>query len=389
MTKTLSSRGLSPKEALSPDLISSQRHSDEVKVTKHTIANAQQAMDLPTGGIQIVHTTHGRIRIRATDDSLNSRLEAVSQHLQQCKGVKEVSTNQQTSSLVVTFDENQLALPQMLTILGKLNIHPDPTSPESESRRDPFAAWKSPNFWIEQTISLIPLMTGLAVTGGLGISGLKSIPVYMITADTTRWVIDYLESQIAKLEGNQQSQADAKTSDRQSVKPNKITAKPKLTQLVTKPVVEPVRQDVKPSANIAYTVVHTIPGRIRFHVPRIAQDQAYARRLERLLKTDAQVTNLRINCDAGSIAIAYQPSHVALNHWVKLMELALQTNPPKPPVQTVEPQQPLEQITQPVVSPDTTNTSTKSNNLNISSLWADMKPAAMSFSLAYMANFPL
>jgi hypothetical protein len=388
MTNTLSSRGLSPKEALSPDLISTQRHSDEVKVNKHTIANAP-AMHMPDGGLQIVHTTNSRIRIRATDGSLNSRLETVSQHLKQCKGVKQVSTNQQTSSLVVTFDENQLALMQMLAILRKLNIHPSPNSAASGSSRDIFAAWKSPGFWIEQTISFIPLIAGLAVTGGLGISGLKSIPVYMITADATRLVIDYLESQIAKLESNQKSQADAKTSDRQSKKPNKVTAQPKLTQALTKPVVEAVRQDVKPSANIAYTVVHNIPGRIRFHIPRIAQDQAYARRLERLLKTDAQVTNVRMNCDAGSIAIAYKPSHVAINHWVKLMEVALQTNPPTPAVQTVEPQQPVEQITQPVVSPDTTKISAESNNLNISSLWAGMKPSAMSFSLAYMANFPL
>jgi len=381
MTKTLSSRGLSPKEALSPDLISTQRHSDEVKVNKHTSLATEK---LPNGGLQIVHATHGRIRIRATEGSLNSRLKPVSQYLKQCKGVKEVSTNEQTSSLVVAFDEHQVSLPQILAILGQLNIHPYPTSPESGSSKDPFAAWKSPDFWMEQTISFIPLITGLAVTGGLGISGLASIPVYMITADATRRVIDQIEPQIAKSNSNKQSQ----TSDRQSPKSNN-TAQPKLTQALTKPVVEPVRQDVKPSANIAYTVVHAIPGRIRFHVPRIGQDHAYAKRLERLLKTDAQVTNVRMNCDAASIAIAFQPGEVAVNHWVKLMELALQTSPSTPVVQNVEPQQPLEQITQPVVSQDTTKILVKSNNLNISSLWADMKPAAMSFSLAYMANFPL
>lgn len=379
MTKTLSSRGLSPKEALSPDLSSTQRHSDELKVNKNT-----SLATLPTGELQIIHITHGRIRIRATDGSLNSRLEPVIQHLQQCQGVKEVAINEQTSSLLVTFDETQLALPQMLAILKKLNIHPAPTSPESRSGKDPFAAWKSSDFWLEQTISFIPLMTGLAVTGGLGISGLASIPVYMITADATRRVIDYLEPQIAKSDSHKQLQ----TGTSQSVKSNNPT-KAKLTQALTKPVVEPVRQDVKSSANIVYTVVHNIPGRIRFHVPRIAQDQAYARRLERLLKTDAQVTNLRMNCDAASIAIAFHPGDVEVSHWVKLMELALQTNPSTTNVQTPEPQQLLEPNTQSVVSEDTTKIPVKSNNLNISSLWADMKPAAMSFSLAYMANFPL
>ncbi|BBD58166.1 hypothetical protein NIES2109_09370 [Nostoc sp. HK-01] len=379
MTNTLSSRGLSPKEALSPDLISVQRHSNPVTVHRHpSLAIANLETHLPAGGLEIVHATHDRIRIRATDGSLNSKLELLSQYLKQYKGVKEVTVNEQLGSLVVNFDKNYLTLHQILGILKKLNIHPYPISPQSMTSKDPFAVWKSPDFWMEQTISFIPLVTGLAVTGGLGISGLASIPVYMITADATRRVIDYLEPQIAKSDSNSQS-----------AKPNNTTNQPKLPQALTKPVVAPVRQDVKPSANIAYTVVHHIPGRIRFHVPHIAQDKAYTRRLERLLKTDAHVTSVRMNCDAASIAIAFHPSDVAVNHWVKLMELALEINPPTPSVQIVEQQQPVEQITQPVVSADTTKTSAESNNLNISSLWADMKPAAMSFSLAYMANFPL
>ncbi|AFY45927.1 HMA2 domain-containing protein [Nostoc sp. PCC 7107] len=379
MTKTLSSRGLSPKEALSPDLISVQRHSNQVQVHRYTSsAAANLETHLPTGGLEIVHTTHGRIRIRATDGSLNSTLELVSEYLKQCKGVKEVITNEQLGSLVVNFDESHLTLHQILGILKKINIHPSPISPQSMTSKDPFAVWKSPDFWMEQTISFIPLMTGLAVTGGLGISGLASIPVYMITADATRRVIDYLEPQIAKSDSNSQS-----------AKPNNTTNQPKLTQALTNPVVAQVRQDVTPSANIAYTVVHNIPGRIRFHVPRIAQDQAYTKRLERLLKTDAHVTNVRMNCDAASIAIAFHPGNVAVNHWVKLLALALEINPPTPSVQIGEKQQPVEQITQSVVSADTTKTSAESNNLNVSSLWAQMKPAAMSFSLAYMANFPL
>jgi hypothetical protein len=344
-------------------------------------------MNLPTGGLEIIHATHGRIRIRATDGSLNSRLEQVSQHLKQYKGVKEVAANEQTSSLVVTFDENYLTLPQMLGILRELNIHPSPHSLESISSRDPLAAWKSPEFWKEQTISLIPLMTGLAVTGGLGISGLASIPVYMLAAGATRRVIGYLEPHTAKSDSDKQPQSDDRIGDRQTKKPNKTTEQPKLTQVVTKPVV--AQETATPSANVAHTVAHAIAGRIRFHVPRIAQDRAYARRLERLLKTDPQVTNVRMNCDAASIAIAYQPSHVAVNHWVKLLELALQTNPPTSPIQTGEAQQPPEKTIQSIVSTNTTETKSESNNLNISGVWAEMKPPAMSFSLAYMANFPL
>lgn len=93
----------------------------------------------------------------------------------------------------------------MLGILQQLNIQITPDSPIS----DPFAAWKSAEFWQEQTISFIPLMAGLAVTSRLGISGLASIPVYMITADAARRVIDYLKPRLVdKLSGESITQDD-------------------------------------------------------------------------------------------------------------------------------------------------------------------------------------
>lgn len=96
----------------------------------------------------------------------------------------------------------------------------------------------------------------------------------------------------------------------------------------------------------------------------LAEDRAYGKRLEKLIKTDPQVMSVRINYSAASIAIAYQPDEVDITHWVSLMELALETNPPT--------SQPPE-----VIHPD------------VSSFSSDMKPSAMSFSLAYMANLPL
>ncbi|MBD2388161.1 hypothetical protein H6G32_22605 [Cylindrospermum sp. FACHB-282] len=150
--------------------------------------------------------------------------------------------------------------------------------------------WKSLDFWKEQSISLIPLMTGLAVTGGLGIKGLVGIPVYIIAADATRWVIDYLAVQVI---------------------PSAVSAEYQCREVAAPPV------------KIAYSVVHVIAGRVRFRVPQIAEDRAYGRRLERLLKTDTQVVSVRVNYDAASIAIAYQSGEISISHWVKLMELAL------------------------------------------------------------------
>ncbi|MFN6572280.1 hypothetical protein [Dendronalium sp. ChiSLP03b] len=387
MTQIISSCVLSPQSKMSPDLISAQRQSDEVKVNRNSTEAVASNVQLSTGGVQIVHATNRRIRIRATDGSLNTKLETIAQNLRQHQGVKEASANQQTGSLVVTFDENLVTLPQMLKILRQFDIQQS-DSPDSLSNIDPFAAWKSLDFWKEQSISFIPLMTGLAVTGGLGISGLAAIPVYMITSDATRRAIDYLGPQFSTSESSKNSdpvattklsQPSLSTSDRQ---------------------VEPPAQNNKDGDTaVVYRVVHAIAGRIRFHLPQLAQDRAYARRLERLLKTDPQVINVRLNSDAASIAIVYQPHNVPLTHWVSLMELALETNPPTHPIQAINEQLPLEPVNQPdearalesVNQPDEAIEPTTFDNttLDVSRLWADMKSSGLSFSLAYLAKFPL
>jgi hypothetical protein len=57
---------------------------------------------------------------------------------------------------------------------------------------------------------------------------------------------------------------------------------------------------------VDYSIVHAIPGRIRFHVPQIASDRQYVQRLENLLKADPVVTSERINREAASVAITYK-----------------------------------------------------------------------------------
>lgn len=429
MTQSISSRVLSQQSTMSSsaDLISTQHEGDEVPGNQNTSrAAARSKVQMSAGGLQIIHATNRRIRIRATDSSFNTKLESIAKDLRQQKAVKAYA-NEQTGSLVVTFDENLVSLPQMLGILQQFNIQQPETSPQTLSNIDPFAAWKSVDFWKEQTISFIPLMTGLAVTGGLGISGLAAIPVYMITSDATRRVIDYLEPQVSPKESSKNSdavreikslQSSLSTSDRQLEPPSSHDQGKKTAK----------------ARKIAYKVVHAIPGRMRMHVPRIAQDPAYGRRLERLMKTDPHVTNVRLNSDAGSIAIAYQPSDVSLSHWVNLMELALETNPPTDSIKAIAQQLPQEPVNQPeqklhlqgdatighgeevsnalspmpqaaggatsttdnkmefpAASDEAIEATTTSENqiLDLSSLWADMKSPGLFFSLAYMANLPL
>ncbi len=157
-------------------------------------------------------------------------------------------------------------------------------------------------------------------------------------------------------------------------------------------------------AKVDYSVVHAIGGRIRLNVPKIAQDRAYGRRLERIVKTDAEVTSVRVNFDAASIAIAYQSREIPLSHWVSLMELALETNPPTQTITTAN--QTLEEVSQPNEITDATtanqttlkvtqtaefinSTTAKETTSELSSIWTNLKPPAMSFSLGIMANLPL
>jgi hypothetical protein len=410
MTKNTSNREkLNILTKISSNLISKQPNNEVNQSKSKAIAQSMKLQ--PCGGLQIVHVTTGRVRLRTTDSSLNSMLDSIAQDLRSLEGVREVTVNEQTGSLVINFDEDKLSLPQILALKSDLEIQQPQASSDSPSKTDPFAAWKSASFWKEQGISLIPMMTGLAVTGRLGIHGWVSIPVYMIVADATRGVIGYLGSQVPiseKNEGNHTSSAIKSDISELELSKEERNNLEKASE-VTAP------------AKIDYSVVHAIDGRIRLNVPKIAQDRAYARRLERIVKTDAEVTSVRMNFDAASIAIAYQSREIPLSHWVNLMELALETNLP---TQTItKANQPLQEVSQiaeitdattanqntpvsqtaevaeatrandptPVTQTAEVMNSTTANKTSskLSSLWTNLKSPAMSFSLGVMANLPL
>ncbi|WP_375505680.1 HMA2 domain-containing protein [uncultured Nostoc sp.] len=398
MTKNINNREkLNIFAKISPNLISTPQSNEVNQSTSKAIAQ-------PSGALQIVHITTGRVRLRTTDSSLNSILDNIAQDLRSLEGVREVAVNEQTGSLVVNFDEDKLSLPQILALKSDIDIQLPQASSDSPSKTDPFAAWKSPLFWKEQGISLIPMMTGLAVTGGLGIHGWVSIPVYMIAADATRGVIGYLGSQVATSEKNE----------------GNYTSSAIKSDIKSESTIQPENSKVVAPAKIDYSVVHKIPGRIRLNVPKIAQDRAYGRRLERIVKTDAQVTSVRVNFDAASIAIAYQSRDIPLSYWVSLMESALETNPPTLGITTAKP---LEEVSQTPEITDATTTNhtnpvtqtaeiTDATTLNhtnpvtqtaevinsttanqttpeLSNLWTNLKSPAMSLSLGIMANLPL
>ncbi|GET38967.1 hypothetical protein [Microseira wollei] len=56
---------------------------------------------------------------------------------------------------------------------------------------------------------------------------------------------------------------------------------------------------------VAYSVVHAIPGRVRFRVSKLVRDAEYAHRLQMLADSDSNITGVRINRNAASVAFNY------------------------------------------------------------------------------------
>ncbi|MDZ8227904.1 HMA2 domain-containing protein [Nostoc sp. ChiVER01] len=88
-----------------------------------------------------------------------------------------------------------------------------------------------------------------------------------------------------------------------------------------------------PSKKIFYSIVHTIPGRIRFRIPLLARDTEYANQLKLAIESDPRVTNVRINPKAASIVINYKVGVISDNqireHLVNLIQTAQDVVVPK------------------------------------------------------------
>lgn len=141
------------------------------------------------------------------------------------------------------------------------------------NKADPFAAWKSPDYWKTQGKNFLPLIVGLVVTRGLNLVGWRALLGYMVAAGTTRQIID---------------QFDSETS---VVLP--ILKKPENLE----------EEQQKSSLN--YKIVHAIPGRIRISVPRVAEDIEYAEYIDDLLMRNQAVKSVRINRQATSVLVNY------------------------------------------------------------------------------------
>lgn len=71
-----------------------------------------------------------------------------------------------------------------------------------------------------------------------------------------------------------------------------------------------------------YTIVHSVPGRIRLRIPRLRDEPAFGKRLEKLLLTQDIVLGVRVNRAASSIAIRYDGTNLTeLDLGMRLLQI--------------------------------------------------------------------
>lgn len=265
-------------------------------------------------GLKVLHAMPGRVRLGVTGGDktdtylLSDQLDAIAQRLQQEAGIGNVSANAKTGSLTVNFDPATLSLSRLLERLQQWGVLASAALPSKQPKQD-FSFLQSGDFWQEQVTTIIPIVAGLLVVRALKLQGLWTIPVYVIAASFTRKLMQQLERDlivplaVAETVGESNvkvSRSETKASqngDSPPIKPEIIAAS------------EPLQSDNDGHLGnaIAYNLAHAIPGRLRFHIDRVATDSEYARRLELLAQEDAWVTGVRINRKAASVTFTYAP----------------------------------------------------------------------------------
>lgn len=259
--------------------------------------------------LRVVHAIPGRVRLRTRGSSLISASDTIVQQLRQQDGVSEVQTNPTTNSLVITFDASTVSLSQMLEKLQTAGIF------EASGKTEELPGEKAfPIDGASVVKSVIPLVAGTVVTSALGIQGFIAFPVFIIAENVTREVMKQFESETS---GSKQVQNSQKTPVQLNGKSAVPKGDDKLLAL---------------ESEVAYWVVHSIPGRIRFRVPRIAEDSEYTYKLTVLTEADAKVTEVRVNTAAASFAVSYDLSGISdekmRSHLINLIQTASKSNIP-------------------------------------------------------------
>ncbi|MGK7921326.1 MAG: HMA2 domain-containing protein [Trichodesmium sp.] len=128
---------------------------------------------------------------------------------------------------------------------------------------------------------ILPALVGMMITNRFQLRGATALLVNLTVAGFVREIIEQLKHQAINVPVVESSHT---------------------TTTTTAEYTTTVINEDSP----AYTIVHSLPGRIRLRIPRIGSDRDYARRLEQLLMLDSHVLGVRINTSAASVIIHYQ-----------------------------------------------------------------------------------
>ncbi len=133
--------------------------------------------------------------------------------------------------------------------------------------------------WLEtysEIAAILPVLGGLFVTSRLQLRGAQALLVNLAIAALVRQIVVQLKQQAHPLPPTAAATAE-----------NSVT---------------PLAEDNHPED---YKIVHSVPGRIRLRVPRLIGDALYTKRLEKLLRAEPRVIQVRVNRAAASLAIQY------------------------------------------------------------------------------------
>ncbi len=119
---------------------------------------------------------------------------------------------------------------------------------------------------------ILPVITGLLITTRLQLRGANALIVNLAVASTFRQIFTNLKK-VTPTVATSASAAATVTSEGKT--------------------------------DDQYTIVHSVPGRIRIKIPQLAKDTEFTTRLKRLLDEDDHVTHVRINRAAASVVIHY------------------------------------------------------------------------------------
>lgn len=120
---------------------------------------------------------------------------------------------------------------------------------------------------------ILPVVIGIFATSRLGLRGANALLANLLIAGISRQIFQQLKK----------TQTESTTTPPEENNQNQEIAQ-------------------------GYSIVHSVPGRIRLKIERLRDDALFAKRLERLLNENEYVLKVRVNRAAASAAIHYEAS---------------------------------------------------------------------------------